>query len=153
VEHSADGGEVSKAQQIADSFAGALGHADGGPILDPAKVQQFQQGFFGSNKKAKGGSIKDFRKGGHVPGQPAHPGDDPRNDTVPAMVSPGEVVLPNTVTKSPDAPNRAKEFMKAIKEEKEPGPKGYAKILDVKNKMKELQAQMDEMHKMLKKVK
>lgn len=49
----------------------------------------------------KGGEIKDFRSGGPVPGKAVVPGNSPRNDNVPAMLSPGEVVLPRTVTKNP----------------------------------------------------
>lgn len=40
--------------------------------------------------------------------------DDPANDTVPAMLSPGEVVLPLSVTQAEDAPERAKKFLEAI---------------------------------------
>jgi len=52
--------------------------------------------------------------GGPVPGY-AHGGDSYRNDTVPAMLSPGEIVLPRSVTQDEDAPELAKEFVEAIK--------------------------------------
>jgi hypothetical protein len=48
----------------------------------------------------KGGST-DFTAGGHVPGQAIMPGDHPANDTVDAKLSPGEIVIPRTVAKSP----------------------------------------------------
>lgn len=38
--------------------------------------------------------------GGPVPGKAQHPGDHPGNDTVPAMLSPGEFVIPRTAMKS-----------------------------------------------------
>jgi hypothetical protein len=41
-----------------------------------------------------GGGMYD---GGQVPGQAQVPGDHPANDTVPTMLSPGEVVVPRTV--------------------------------------------------------
>lgn len=142
------GGEIQKfsdgGQSISDSFSGSTGSSGASSAWENLKK---------AVGHAQGGKISDFVKGGHVPGKPKHPGNDPRNDVVPAMLSPGEVVLPNTVTKSSDAPDRAKEFMKAIKDQKEPGPKGYAKILELKNKMKELKSQVDEVHKMINKVK
>jgi hypothetical protein len=53
--------------------------------------------------------------GGPIPGRAAAPGDNPRNDTVPAMLSPGEIVIPRSVAQSEDAPDRAKAFVDAIK--------------------------------------
>lgn len=99
--------------------------------------------------KAHGGMMHDYRVGGHVPGKAKHPGDDERNDVVPAMLSKGEVVLPNSVTKAENAPDKAKEFMQAIMEQRKPGPKGFSKILAAKQKMKEAMDHMDAVHKML----
>jgi hypothetical protein len=45
------------------------------------------------------------------------PGDHPQNDVVPAMLSPGEIVLPRSVTQSPEASEKAKAFVEAIKKE------------------------------------
>lgn len=52
--------------------------------------------------------------GGLIPGY-AKGGDSKANDTVPAMLSPGEVVLPRSVTKAGDAPDKAKAFVEAIR--------------------------------------
>ena len=60
-------------------------------------------------KAADGGEIPpqpmvppiNFKGGGGVPGQARVPGNSRDNDTVPAMLSPGEVVLPRTVVKNP----------------------------------------------------
>lgn len=41
-----------------------------------------------------------MKMGGHVPGEAAVPGDSERNDTVPAMLSPGELVIPRSVPKT-----------------------------------------------------
>lgn len=49
--------------------------------------------------------------GGPVPGQPMVGGDDPKNDTVPALLSPGEVVIPRT--KVGDSEKTAK-FLNAL---------------------------------------
>ena len=43
-----------------------------------------------------GGMFDKKFEGGVVPGQAKHPGDHPENDTVPTMLSPGEVVLPRS---------------------------------------------------------
>jgi len=53
-------------------------------------------------------------KGGRVPGNSMFPGDNPENDTVNAKLSPGEVVLPKSVTKKKNAPKEASKFMADI---------------------------------------
>ena len=45
-------------------------------------------------------------------------GDSAKNDTVPAMLSPGEGVLPRSVMLAPDAPEKAKAFVAAIRAKK-----------------------------------
>lgn len=62
----------------------------------------------GGVKAAEGGEIPaptlpvtNFVNGGPVPGRPAVPGNDPRNDTVPARLSPGEFVVPRTAMAQP----------------------------------------------------
>lgn len=44
-----------------------------------------------------------MKLGGHVPGQPEVAGDSEQNDTVPAMLSPGELVIPRSVPKTGEA--------------------------------------------------
>jgi hypothetical protein len=56
--------------------------------------------------------------GGLVPGVAEVSGDHPRNDKVPTMLSPKEIVLPRTVTMSPDAPKKAAMFVAAIQARK-----------------------------------
>lgn len=58
------------------SYADAVSYAD--------KVRQKQP------------KVADFKQGGQVPGKAEVPGDHPMNDTVPAKLSPGEVVVPRT---------------------------------------------------------
>lgn len=81
---------------------------------------------------AQGGSV-DFTGGGPVPGQAQVPGNSIQNDTVPAMVSPGEVVLPRTVTQSADAPRKAADFVRHL-QEKDAAQGGYQKIADSKKR-------------------
>ena len=45
------------------------------------------------------------------------PVDSPQNDTVPAMLSPGEIVLPVSVAQAVDAPERAAAFVEMIRRE------------------------------------
>jgi hypothetical protein len=59
--------------------------------------------------------------GGKVPGKALTPGDSPRNDVVDAKLSPGEIVLPRSVTKGEDAPDAAKRFVQAILRRKNAG--------------------------------
>lgn len=59
-------------------------------------------------------SASDYRSGGRVPGQARVSGDSLKNDTQPAMLSPGEIVLPRHITQSKDAPEMAKQFVMAV---------------------------------------
>jgi hypothetical protein len=51
---------------------------------------------------SQGGEVLEMRNGGSVPGIPKVPGNSPKNDTVPALLSPGEVVVPRTAAHNPD---------------------------------------------------
>lgn len=69
---------------------------------------------------ASGGQVSfgQMLAGGNVPGKAAKPGDSKDNDTVPTMLSPGEVVIPRSITESKDAPQKAAEFIKHLKKKK-----------------------------------
>lgn len=71
-------------------------------------------GGFGGIPTGPGGKMSGaaMAEGGLVPG------DHPSNDIVPAMLSPGEIVLPRSVTQAPDAAKRAMAFVEAIKNSK-----------------------------------
>jgi hypothetical protein len=56
--------------------------------------------------------------GGPVPGRAQVFGDDEVNDTVPAKLSPGEIVIPRSITLGPDAPEKAAEFVRAVMQRK-----------------------------------
>lgn len=64
--------------------------------------------------------------GAVVPGHAAHPGNDSRNDTVDAKLSPEEIVLPRSITMAEDAPDKAYDFVKDILMKRKKG-KGYVK--------------------------
>lgn len=54
------------------------------------------------------------KEGGNVPGKAQVIGNSPKNDVVEAMLSPGEIVLPRTVTMSDNAPQKAKDFVEHL---------------------------------------
>lgn len=67
------------------------------------------------NRKSTEKSIEGaFSDGGPVPGRAPVFGDDEQNDTVPAKLSPGEIVIPRSITQGTDAPARAAAFVRAI---------------------------------------
>lgn len=61
--------------------------------------------------------------GGKVDGEGLVKGDSYKNDVVPAMLSPHEIVLPRSVTQSPDAAEKARKFVEAIKKSHKPNEK------------------------------
>jgi hypothetical protein len=87
-------------------------------------------------------SPENLARGAEVPGKAKYRGDTRSNDTVPAMLSPGEIVLPRSVAQSPNAPDKAKQFVEAIKTKKKPSPKDYTQAL---MRLHELEARMDAM--------
>ena len=68
-----------------------------------------------------GGEIERFLKGGVVDGRASVPGNSPKNDKVPAVLSPGEIVLPRTVAQNPQ-PDKVMAFLNRIRQEKQTAP-------------------------------
>lgn len=64
---------------------------------------------------AQGGPVMPMMGGGPVPGQAPYAGDTTKNDVVPAMLSPGEVVLPRSVVQGPNMEAKVVEFMRHLK--------------------------------------
>lgn len=124
------------------NFPGVVGNAPAIPELMP----QFGSSMSGSaagpsligaeGLMLSSGGAADFRSGGDVPGKAKVSGDNPKNDTVPAVLSPDEVVLPRSVSMAPDAPERAKKFVEALREKQGSGD-GYAKVLKAKASLKD----------------
>jgi hypothetical protein len=91
--------------------------AEGGMIL-PFAPQTGSMAPPGSQGLAGGGPINGemyANMGKPVPGKAKVAGDSLQNDTVPAMLSPKEIILPRSVTLHPDAPQKAAEFVAQIK--------------------------------------
>ncbi len=110
---------------------GAKGYADGGMIqaigkenYSPSKSkasQHFKSAFAAGGQVPKqalpmapvsGEALA--AQGQMVPGQAKHPGDNYSNDVVPARLSPGEIVLPRSVTMSEDPVGNAAKFVAAV---------------------------------------
>jgi hypothetical protein len=66
----------------------------------------------GTGQALVGAAMSD---GGAVPGKPKVFGDDEANDTVPAMLSPGEIVIPRSIATAPDADRKAADFVAHVK--------------------------------------
>jgi len=78
--------------------------------------------------------------GGVIEGKAEVPGDSPVNDKVPAMLSPGEIVIPRSAAKDPE---KAKAFIDHIKKSKssessssDEGP-SYGKLLEQHRKLQQ----------------
>jgi hypothetical protein len=109
-------------------LGGALGGGD-----EKSSSGLIQQGLEALPKKARGAE---------VPGKVKYQGDTRSNDTVPALLSPGEIVLPRSVAQSEEAPEKAKKFVEAIKKQKRPSGRNLAQAL---SRIAELEARLDAM--------
>lgn len=99
----------------------------GSPIMDSGQIPdagldpstQMNQSSPDFQMAYKGGNIgSKLKSGGHVPGTPKVPGNSYANDTVKALLSPGEVVIPNSVMQSKDPVNGAAKFVAALMKKK-----------------------------------
>lgn len=101
---------------------GAPGGAGGGSGAYSSQDYANLYGAPGANE------VSNMASGGKVPGKAEVAGDSPDNDTVPALVSPGEVVLPRSKAKDPE---KAKEFIEALNKakKKKEGSGSYAHVL------------------------
>ena len=100
-------GDREMATQIAGGIIGAMGQVAAAAALSPAGAAY----------------------GGRIRGQALVDGDHPKNDTVPAMLSPGEIVIPRTAAQDK---KKAKAFLDALDgwDEKP----SYSKVLKAKRK-------------------
>lgn len=84
---------------------------------------------------AHGGEIESYLSGGKVGGRAVVPGDSPKNDRIPAILSPGEVVLPRSVAHS--EPDKVMEFLNRMRKPKTPHPEDVATMLHAMGSMRE----------------
>lgn len=126
-----DGGEVNDAIGIQNDATAA-------PYTAP--TQASPKGLL-SGLLAKGGQIpfsQALLNGGTVPGEAEVKGDSEKNDNQPTLLSPGEEVLPRSVTMAKDAPERAAAFVRHLQQREGKRDKpGFGKVLDAKKSLKE----------------
>lgn len=66
------------------------------------------------------GNVAHASSGGRVPGY-ASGGDSSRNDTVKAMLSPGEIVIPRSITMAPNAGELSRMFVEEVQRRRQKG--------------------------------
>lgn len=106
---------VRKAQEgrSAGGLSGLIGSA--GTLLpllaasDGGAIPNLKENYGPSSRVGK--HFHSYKSGGKVAGKASVAGDSEKNDTVPALLSPGEIVVPRSHTSDP---NKAAEFAKAV---------------------------------------
>lgn len=90
----------------------ALAFADGGEVGPMSHYGRslYNQGGMAANSANQQGVLKE----NYVHGKAKVKGDSSKNDTVPAILSPGEIVIPRSVAQSKNAPEQAAKFVAAI---------------------------------------
>lgn len=86
------------------------------PPMDPFASPQIMTAAHGGqipSRSIAASHFSNFQSGGHVHGQATVPGDSPKNDTVPALLSPGEMVIPRSVMNTKNPGDAAKKFVDA----------------------------------------
>lgn len=125
--------EKEAPQMVVDTPEGKMldFNKSGGPILASlADINERLEKMESGKNMANGGKVSlgsALKAGGKVPGKAKKSGDHPANDTVHAMLSPGEIVIPRSLV---DDPERAKKFIEQIK-----GRKSYGDVLKAKKKV------------------
>jgi hypothetical protein len=82
------------------------------------RIPEYNSGGYvagGPNEYCEGGRLP-MQEGGNVPGHAKVPGNSPKNDTVPAWLSPGEVVIPRSIAHSPE---KSKKFIDLLHKKEE----------------------------------
>ena len=106
----ADGGKVK-------TLGETIGYPGSGPAPKPDTKRESKR--------------ESYAHGGPIPGVAATSGDSEKNDRVPAMLSPGEIVLPRSVTMAKNAPEAAARFVAAqLNKSKSAPAKGFDKFAE-----------------------
>jgi hypothetical protein len=91
-----------KPEGLSNSQAGAGAQGIGGQNVAPTGATDL-------------GSLAEVAAhGALIPGRAKVKGDSSKNDTVPAVLSPGEIVIPRSIAQGKDAPKRAAEFVAKV---------------------------------------
>lgn len=112
----------------------------GGPT--PGEGPTSNIGAHGGQLQSRGGFVTPYKDGGQVPfplalvsggkvpGKAQKEGDSLQNDIQPALLSPGEIVIPRSIALHKDAPEKAKSFVEQIRNVQ--NSKTYKKVLNSK---------------------
>ncbi len=111
----ADGGQIQRDSHNQRSATYSQNNSSPMNSMQRAKTDALMDAMMSSKHiYSNGGEAQyDFRSGGHVPGKEVVPGDSPKNDTVNAKLSPGEIVVKKTVAQSGD-PEKILGFVKDV---------------------------------------
>lgn len=125
--NAANAAQTAAAMGIAGSVAGGLASGAGAALVgkkyDGGLVGSYAQGGPVNQSGPQGFTARYLlglpqlaSEGGPIvqQGQAPVPGNSPVNDTVPAMLSPNEIVIPRSITMSANAPSKAAEFVAQI---------------------------------------
>jgi hypothetical protein len=96
-----------KGNRSANMMSGAASGASAGAAFGP----------WGAVAGGVIGAAANYAQGGKIPGRSPFPGDDEMNDIFSAQLSPGEVVVPRTLT---DDPDKAGQFVAAVNQGMDP---------------------------------
>lgn len=114
------GGGAGGASAMGGPMAGGAMDAGGASsMMGPAMMMAAEGGqvpttINGMGARSQFGQACNMKSGGHVPGKAAVKGDSYANDTVPAMLSPGEVVIPRHIMQQADPAAAAQRFVAAV---------------------------------------
>lgn len=133
-----------------NSFGKGLGSALQRRQQQQLNIQAMQGGSGGQYMTmglANGGQVKfstHLLNGGRVPGAAPFPGDNLKNDVHPALLSPGEIVIPRSIAQSKDAPAKAATFVKHLQANSKPKG-GYEKVAEARMSLKERVENIEQM--------
>lgn len=114
--------KVAEDGKEADRSPSRQNFASGGEVKTVGQII----GYPGSDTKPVKKDEKKYAKGGPIPGEAKVSGNSEKNDTVPAMLSPGEIVLPRSVTMAKNAPEAAAKFVAEHLKKSSRGPEAWA---------------------------
>lgn len=125
------------------TMAGSIFSNSGSKDDSPSRVaagDNSGSGYFGGSSPRSSGRLSLFSdtpghyKGGEVEGEAPIEGDHPANDIVHARLSPGEIVLPRSVTESDNPAKEAAKFVKDLKQRASVDVNGFLTKLSLNRK-------------------
>jgi len=116
--------------------------------IGPGAIDSFEgvgQGMMFASHGGQAPVVMDARAGAKVPGRAQVQGDHIKNDTQPAVLSPGEIVIPRSIAQHENAPELAAKFVEELKKNGSKKPPTFEEV--VKSK-KDLKSRVEALEKM-----